>query len=107
MEVEGELCVLLWQPAVGPWEAIRAYPSQGSDTVEAAAVWLAIRATNCFFDCEDLEKDAQIQLQQLVPGAEQVWTVDIGRDSNLQPQDKSLWVWTPVYCVRDPENALY
>lgn len=58
-------------------------------------------------ETDELEKDAQVQQSELAPGAAGVWTVDIGRTESLQPRDKSRWVWTPVECVQDTENAPY
>lgn len=85
MMVEGELCILLWQPAVGPWEALRVYPKEGQHEVEATDVLLAVQVTGCFVEATELEQQVQIQLQEFEPPGIKVWTADVGDRADLQP----------------------
>lgn len=105
MEVEGEMCILLWQPTVGPWEVLRVYPNKGQQSVNEAAVLQAVRATGCFLEDSDLEEEVQKQEFDLLGG--EVWTVDVGNSGNLQPVDNSRWVSTPLTCMQDKENDGY
>lgn len=67
--MDGELCLLLWQPTIGPWETLRVYPKQDTIEVDVEAMLEAVRATKCIVDATELEQVVQLQLQEF-PEAE-------------------------------------
>lgn len=74
MEVDGEVCLLLWQPAVGPWETLRVCARDGQPRPDVDAVLEAIQATNCLLDFAELEQATQVQLQVFEQHGRTVWT---------------------------------
>lgn len=65
MEIDGEVCLLLWQPMVGPWETLRALPHQEQDKVDVDTVLEAVPTTQCVVDASGLEQATQVQFQDL------------------------------------------
>lgn len=107
MEVDGEVCLLLWQPAVGPWETLRVYARHDQRCPDVEAVLEAIQSTKCLLDFDGLEKAMQAQYHAFEQHGRKVWTTDIAATDGLQPEDKSRWVWTPLTCIVDTKNEAY